>query len=98
MPIPTDLKTHKISFRTARRAFQGRPPGRHVAWRASGTRGVKDLPLLVCQVTFMAHSWVDAVKQSAQRPVSRRLVELLPNGRQFAGQTTRVAKPELNGT
>jgi hypothetical protein len=54
-------------------------------------------PLLVCQVTFMAHSCVDAVKQSAQRPVGRRLVELLPEGRQFAGQTTRVAKPELSG-
>jgi hypothetical protein len=44
----------------------------------------------------MAHSRVDAVKQSAQRPVSRRL-ELLPDGRQFTGQTTRVAKPELSG-
>ena len=73
------------------RAFQGRPrPSRRLA-------GVKDLPLLVCQVTFMAHSRVDAVKQSAQRPVSRRLVELLPDGRQFAVQTTRVAKPELSG-
>jgi RNA polymerase sigma factor (sigma-70 family) len=41
-------------------------PGRHVAWRALGL-GVKDLPLLVCQVTFMAHSCVDAVKQSAHR-------------------------------
>ena len=59
--------------------------------------GVKDLPLLVCQVTFMAHSCVNAVKQSAQRPVGRRLVELLPDGRQFAGQTTRVAMPELSG-
>jgi len=45
----------------------------------------------------MAHSCVDAVKQSAQRPVGRRLVELLPDGRQFAGQTTRVAMPELSG-
>ena len=45
----------------------------------------------------MAHTCVDAVKQSVQRPVSRRLVELLPDGRQFAGQTTRVAEPELSG-
>jgi len=59
-------KTHKIPFRTARRSFQGRPrPSRRLA--GSGTRGVKDLPLLVCQVTFMAHSCVDAVKQSAHR-------------------------------
>jgi hypothetical protein len=36
-------------------------------------------------------------KKDAQRPVGRRLVELLPDGRQFAGQTTRVAKPELSG-
>ncbi len=42
-------------------------PGRHVAWRALGLGGVKDLPLLVCQVTFMAHSCVDAVKQSAHQ-------------------------------
>ena len=48
-------------------------PGRHVAWRALGL-GVKDLPLLVCQVTFMAHFCVDAVKQSAHRrqPAARR--------------------------
>src|SRR5260370_21394812 len=45
----------------------------------------------------MVHSCVDAVKQSAQRPVGRRLVELPPDGRQFAGQTTRVAMPELSG-
>ncbi|MGA8620166.1 MAG: hypothetical protein WB660_16790 [Candidatus Sulfotelmatobacter sp.] len=32
--------------------------------------------------TWTAHSCVDAVKQSAQRPVGRRLVELLPDGRQ----------------
>jgi hypothetical protein len=30
-------------------------------------RGVEDLPLLVSQVTFMAHSCVDAVKQSAHQ-------------------------------
>src|SRR5260370_20652086 len=45
----------------------------------------------------MAHSCVNAVKQSAQRPVGGRLVELLLDGRQFAGQTTRVAMPELSG-
>ena len=75
-------KTHKIPFRTA--APSKADPGRHVAWRALGL-GVKDLPLLVRQVTFMAHSCVDAVKQSAQRPVGRRLVELLADG----GQTGR---------
>jgi hypothetical protein len=37
-------------------------PGRHVAWRALGPGG-KDFPLLVGQVTFMAHSCVDAVKR-----------------------------------
>ena len=30
-------------------------------------------------------------------PVGRRLVELLPDGRQFAGRITRVAMPELGG-
>jgi hypothetical protein len=58
-------KTHKIPFRTARRSFQA-DPGCHVAWGALGLGG-KDPSLLVCQVTFMAHSCVDAVKQSAHR-------------------------------
>ena len=88
-------KTHKIPFRTARRSFQGRPrPSLRLA--GSGIR-VKDLPLLVCQVTFMAHSYVDAVKQSAhqQQPDhgmvqlelerrSSRLVSIPPFGRGFS--------------
>jgi len=75
-------KTH-VRYRSELPAAPSRAdPGLHVAWRALGL-GVKDLPRLVCQVRFMEHSCVDAVKQSAQRPVGRRLVELLPDGRHY---------------
>jgi hypothetical protein len=56
---------------------------------------LSEIPNEICQISDRFGEILEAL--SRKRPVSRRLVELLPDGRQFAGQTTRVAKPELSG-
>ena len=90
-------KTHKITVdnRSELPAAPSRAdPGRHIAWRARGLGGqgssTVGLSGHVC-----AHSCLDAVKQSAQRPVGRRLGELLPDGRSIR-EPSRPATSERN--